>query len=90
MKFTCSQCGADPGKCVHFGLRDFEYRTVLERKDRIYNLMTWLAFIVAALTFWAWFLHEIGMWIRVEKPPVAAKVLAKDRYLVNKVLRSRQ
>ena len=58
--------------------------------SRFYNLLTWLAFIVAALTFWAWFLHEIDMWIRVEKPPVAAKVLAEDTYLVNKVLRSRQ
>ena len=90
MKLTCSQCGADPGKCDHFGLRGFEYRTVLERKDRIYNLMTWLVFIVASLSFWAWFLHEIAVWIRVEKPPVAAKTLAEDTYRVNEVLRSRQ
>ena len=82
MKLTCSQCGADPGKCDHFDLRGFEYRTVLRRK--------WLAFIVASLSFWAWFFHEIDVWIRVEKPPVATKVLAKDTYLVNEVLRSRQ
>jgi hypothetical protein len=50
MKLICDQCGASPGNCVHYGLHGYDYRTVLEPRDRVFRALFWLALIIASVS----------------------------------------